>query len=434
MRIAACLLIPVLAACGFAGRESDRAPELTGVGSQPQFAHRPASSCSAAACHGGGQPGRIGSEHSTWAPDLTGATGDPHARAYRVLFNPDSVRIGKLVGGGPAHENILCLKCHAPAGVADRTARAEGVGCTACHGPAEKWLTVHYLPEWKAKSDHAKWADYGFIPTKNLTARIANCATCHVGSADGEVNHDLIAAGHPRLAFEYTRFHFSPGYRKHWVERMPQPEFEARAWVIGQAASARAAVEVLHHRAKRAEKNESPWPEFAGYSCFACHQSVGETPSGTTGSPPWEPWYAASVDVAAGKRLVKFAALRALMAQANPKHAVVEQHSAAALAELDAWLADLQSGESTLRVDTRRTVQALALAAKDDSDWDSLASRYLGCAAMLHAGPRAAATPLLPELRQHLAFPRGFNNPGEFTKRRDAIRDVFLRIERETNR
>ena len=73
-------------------------------------------SCAAASCHGGGRPGERFSEHSTWAADLTHKPSDPHdphANAYRVLFNTDSVRIAELVGGGPAHTNARCLACHA---------------------------------------------------------------------------------------------------------------------------------------------------------------------------------------------------------------------------------------------------------------------------------------------------------------------------------
>src|SRR4051794_34020983 len=55
------------------------------------FAQVSSASCAAAACHGGGRIGRRGSEHSTWAATLLPeATSDPHARAYRVLFNEES--------------------------------------------------------------------------------------------------------------------------------------------------------------------------------------------------------------------------------------------------------------------------------------------------------------------------------------------------------
>lgn len=438
MRIV-CITVAVLA-LGFAAAARTQpvraASAPYGVDLAPGQAYTPASSCSASACHGGGKIGTFGSEHSTWAPQVQPhGDFDPHSNAYRVLFNADSVRMAKLLGGGPAHENVLCLKCHAPAGVAEPAARSEGVGCSACHGPAEKWLDVHYLPEWKAKSNREKWAD-GFVPTKNLTARISNCATCHVGSANRDVNHDLIAAGHPRLAFEYARFHFSGTYRKHWTERTPQPEFEMRAWLIGQAATARAAVDVLYGRAVKAKDNKAPWPEFAGQSCFACHQTVGEKEvRGSYGTPGWEVFHTAALDVAAVSShhvlpgvkqpaLKKFEALQKLMAKPNPKPAEVEAASAAARIELDAWLADLQTAEGANPRSPGAGTQAMSFTrglcrnAVSEKDWDSLAVHYLGVAAMHHATGGSQAHPFaagpLAAIRNELRFPKSFNNPAGF--------------------
>jgi len=433
--LAVCLIAATILAGLAAGRGTQpvrAAAAPYGVDPQPGFAPMSAASCSASACHGG-QAGKFGGEHTAWAPEVNPhGEHDPHSKAYRVLFNADSVHIAKLLGGGPAHKNSLCLNCHSPAG------GAEGVGCSACHGSGEKWLDVHYLPEWKAKSNRDKWTEYGFVPTKNLTARISNCATCHVGSADREVNHDLIAAGHPRLAFEYTRFHFSGTYRKHWEERTPQPDFEVRAWLIGQAATARAAVDVLHARAVNAKANKAPWPEFAGYSCFACHQNVGDRdPKGTLGLPGWEVWHTATLDAAATRShtlftgvkqpaLVQFEALKKLMAQANPKPAQVEAASAAARAELDAWLADLQAAEDANPRSPNAGTHAadatffLTMSAGKSEDWDALAAHYLGVAAMFHATGGAKAHPLtkgpLTAIRGDLRFPKSFNNPAGFDR------------------
>src|SRR5262249_44695634 len=144
--------------------------------------------------------GSKGSEHFTWIEI------DAHARAYIVLFNERSQRIAKnLQLSKPAHESNDCLVCHAAAPPAssreERFQVSDGVSCEMCHGPAEKWLGKHYLPDWRAKSDEEK-ATFGFVPTKNLLSRARACVTCHVGKRDADVNHDLIAAGHPRLVFE----------------------------------------------------------------------------------------------------------------------------------------------------------------------------------------------------------------------------------------
>jgi cytochrome c551/c552 len=311
----------VLGGCALASLKApakpqpDRLPDLApvapagdphapyGVGKLP-FANRASTSCAAAACHGGGQVGKLGSEHSTWAPELGAkGAGDPHNKAYRVLYNEVSVRMGELLGIKEPHKEARCLACHAVDSGGDPDTRdqilAEGVGCSGCHGPAEKWVGVHYLPEWKELPNEKKWKEYGFVPTKNLVARTLTCAKCHVGDDERDMNHDLIAAGHPRLAFEAARFHYQPDYRKHWTERMPQPEFEVREWLVGQVASLRAAAELLRSRAEKAEKADGVWPEFSEYSCYACHQKVGEEAlrgvAGTNprhaGVPGWQVWY-----------------------------------------------------------------------------------------------------------------------------------------------
>src|SRR5262249_34279668 len=83
------------------------------------------------------------------------------------------------------------------------------------------------------------------------------------------VNHDLIAAGHPRLVFEYSSF--LAAIQKHWSEqeeRRRYPDLDARAWLIGQAVTAQAALELLSDRTQRI------WPEFAEYDCRACHHNL----------------------------------------------------------------------------------------------------------------------------------------------------------------
>ena len=429
MRTAVCLTVGLVVAGWAVGGPADPLPPprvdtpATPYGvSHPPFAHPPASSCAAASCHGGSQPGRPGSEHTTWAaPAVADGPHDPHAKAYRVLFNEDSVRISRLLGRPPAHQDALCLKCHAEPGVEPASA-ADGVGCGACHGPAEKWLTAHCQPGWKGLSNRTKWDEYGFVPTKNLVARTMTCTACHVGASDREVNHDLIAAGHPRLNFEAARFHTTPQYRKHWQERTPQPDFEVRAWAVGQVASLRAAADLLRARAERAERAESPWPEFAAHSCYACHQGIGGEPRGDgaavgrpLGRPGWEVWYTAAATVAldhapalypgVGRVSLKgLDDLKRLMAGPHPKPAAVKARAAAAVADLDRWLAAAQLAEDgpPARVPPdlpAEMVRALAQSAATadgrakDSDWDFLAAHYLGCGAMYHAAGGKTAHP-----------------------------------------
>jgi hypothetical protein len=408
VRTAVCLLAAGLVGGAFFGPPPP-APAAQPDAVAPPVATTGSLSCAAASCHGGGRPGERFSEHSTWAADLTRnppVPHDPHANAYRVLFNADSVRIADLIGGGPAHTNTRCLQCHAVPG-ATAGAVTEGVGCAGCHGPEEKWLTVHYLPEWKAMSNRDK-AGYGFVPTKNLVHRATACAGCHVGDATRDVDHDLIAAGHPRLSFEYARYHHSPQYRKHWADPAADRDFEVKAWAIGQVASLRAAADVLRARADR----PGPWPDFAGQSCYACHQTVGErlpkgigAPGRGLGWPAWEVWYTAAagpaLDLTPGSKAgidADLAALQKVMNHPNPKRADAKEKADALVKALDRWLAAARDAQDAGQLVVRPgAAQLMARALADDAakahDWDALAQQYLGCVAVYHAAGGKAAQP-----------------------------------------
>lgn len=414
---------------------------------RPKFEHLSSAGCAGASCHGGGTIGRKGSEHSTWAADEPRPKpADPHARAYRVLQSADSERMANALNLGPAFRAKLCLGCHAVDGAGER-AHAEGVGCGGCHGPAEKWLAAHTTPEWKAVPARERWEKYGFAPTKNLVARTLACAGCHVGDAAREVNHDLLAAGHPRLAFETARAHFTPNYLRHWTEKPPQPGFEVRAWVIGQGVQLRAATELLRARASRADT--VPWPEFGGQSCYACHHPIADK-AVSPRVPGWEVWHTAAFAVAerfapdvfgvGSPRWEHLPKLRAVMAdKRKPDPKAVTELAAKAVAELDRWLAALQAAEDAglpaVSHDLPRTIaRALAKNADTATDWDALAAHYLGVAAMYHASGGKKAVPTwtgpVRELEKLLAFPKGFNSPTDLD--REAVRTQFAALKDAT--
>src|SRR5262249_41105780 len=145
----------------------------------------------------------------------------------------------------------------------------EGVGCERCHGSAAGWLSDHFSRDWQRLTDAEK-KKKGFLPTRNLLFRARLCVECHVGTRDADVDHDLIAAGHPRLNFELGSFLGT--MPPHWdvrAEKKRTPDLEARAWAIGQIVSAEAAARLL---AARAGNKDKPWPEFAEYDCQSCHQ------------------------------------------------------------------------------------------------------------------------------------------------------------------
>jgi hypothetical protein len=254
-----------------------------------------ASGCAAANCHGGDALNGVqGSEHSIWLQK------DPHANAYAVLLNQQSKDIIKLLRGSSrykdllanreAHETKLCLDCHSVAPQESQLAHGhkfslrDGVSCEGCHGPAEKWLDEHKRYDWQFKSPEEK-ALLGFVNTDKLASRARMCAECHIGSENKEVNHDLMAAGHPRLTFEMSAYfdnlptHWNPNQdrRRNALSNQDQAPadirstFDAKLWAIGQMAVGEKTAELLE---KRATDPHKVWPEFTEYGCFACHHNL----------------------------------------------------------------------------------------------------------------------------------------------------------------
>jgi hypothetical protein len=429
------MLVPALAAfCWYfpfrapvvAGAPKDATPTAAGKDS---FQWKGVSSCTAASCHNANEErGSKGSEYSTWV------TYDPHAtRAYTVLQEPRSQRIIKnLKLAGPAEQTALCLRCHAVDLKTTHGAHledvAEGVSCESCHGPAEKWLTVHYLKEWK-DLPAAEKEKQGMKPTKDLVYRAKACVECHVGEKDRDVNHDLIAAGHPRMNFEFGAF--LANMPKHWnekAEKDQQSYFDARVWAIGQIVSARAALSLL---ADRAADPKKPWPEFAEYDCFACHHDLAEPswrqkhrdPKRAPGSLIWGSWYyslipqAFKAEGAGGDAELASVlnGIREQMKQPLPPQKNVVDKARAAVSQLDALLKEFGPEH---KLDPRILQGLLETLQKEDTarSWDEEAQGYLGQTALNLAlaypkAPDDKVKATLSALQQRLKFPKDYDSP-----------------------
>jgi hypothetical protein len=222
-------------------------------------------SCSAVACHGSIRPvsgSRIlQTEYSTWVSQ------DRHARATEVLSNAVSVRIGRILGIGRPDQAPKCLACHsleAPEPERARNFSPEGVSCEACHGPATGWLGYHVTKN----ANHAESVRRGMYDTKDLVKRTERCLTCHLGTPDKWVDHEMIAAGHPDLVFDLEAF--SSAMPRHWRESTDRDAFRpVRTFAVGQLVHLRSSLDRLARRVK------GPlWPEYAELDCFACHHSL----------------------------------------------------------------------------------------------------------------------------------------------------------------
>jgi hypothetical protein len=418
-------------------------------------------SCSKRACHGSISPVEPTSgqnpppirrdEYITWTAK------DVHARAYAVLHNERSRAIAKNLGGEPAHQNPQCLACHSTptlAAQADKFAALveDGVGCEACHGSARKWFAPHTSPtEWAMIGADVKERDYGFAMLDDVARRARVCAGCHVGSPPDEphgvpardANHEIMAAGHPRLVFELAVYQsFTP----HWNDRRDkEPTFEARAWAVGQAAAAQASLELLAYRAGDAKQ---PWPEFAEYDCYSCHHGLKE-PSWQRergfagrrpGSLPWGQWHLASLAIISDhvaplgpEHRKALDELTRLMTRTNPDRDQVKRLAAAAAHDIESWtgkLAQVTQSPQSLGVLLR------ALAARDRSatvsSWDAAVQHVLAVGAIHRAGRRDEPTArerdvetAIEKLRQQLTFSKSHESPAKFQPG-----DLFAPLER----
>lgn len=314
------LRIAVLMSLAVRGQPTSGADAGIYIGSQ---------SCATSTCHGSTNSGGPAWTHSL----STHRANDPHATAGLLLMDDDSKRIVHRLqpqsrSSATVFENVLrtrCLSCHAtvtpeqcePSSDSDsQTLQAilgNGVSCEACHGPASGWVDEHLKRSWP---DNMRRSETGFRETKSVIDRAENCVRCHVGSRteDGlvrDVNHDLIAAGHPALRFDLLIYHRN--LPRHWDADEPtERRFDASSIrlreagrAIGLAAAGRLAAERAGDHL--ADPTRVPWPELADYDCFACHQQLStlsyHLPASdvqkselhiSDGLPVWNAWYSIS--------------------------------------------------------------------------------------------------------------------------------------------
>lgn len=256
-------------------------------------------SCATSTCHGGviGQGPPWSHSLSTWAAN------DPHAGAGLLLLDEDSRKIASRLDAAAANSDeafhsVLrhrCISCHATVtpeqcektGLLDGAVLAAGVSCESCHGAAENWLDKHLEADFAGPKPFVE-REVGkeFEPmndTVTVVGRAETCVRCHVGSrtTDGltrDMNHDLIAAGHPALRFDLLIY--NENLPKHWgTQRDDEKRFNesaVRIRNVGRAINLAAAASLASQRASAhvSDHNSVPWPELADYDCFACHQSL----------------------------------------------------------------------------------------------------------------------------------------------------------------
>jgi len=403
-------------------------------------------SCAAASCHGGARQGpRWTTSYSEWVQR------DRHAHAYTVLLGMRSQRMARALNlKQPAHRSAICLNCHAlpptPGGGTTHHAKlaTDGVSCEACHGPASLWIDRHMRADWGRVTPAERHALH-FFDTGDVAVRTRACAGCHVGGPGRDVNHDLIAAGHPRLNFEMAAYHANMAH--HWDDQSDEKRHSGRVvsdgqslrelklWAVGQVETLRARVELSRWRASTAE---APWPELAETRCFACHHDLRDASwrrggARNPGQLPWATWEramssAVAVIGPADERVgLALGAVDKVTRAVAPDRKTMIAATGKLAASLEAWSASLNSVELTLD-DLESVTRQLASATLKDSprDWDQAAQLYLALSSLQVARQKAtgltserdrqidqALQEALPKMRGTLRFPVGLDSAGQ---------------------
>ena len=315
-------------------------------------------SCANSGCHGSTQPLNttriLQNEYYTWLST------DRHAQAYNILFNDRSARVARNMRlKGKAYQEPVCLDCHTtnvPTRlVAGKVDPEDGVQCEACHGPASGWRAEHTQAGWTHEQSVAR----GMTDLRNIPTRASNCLSCHLGNNSKEVDHELIASGHPILAFELDNYtETMPPHWRRGKDAQTADTHGARAFAVGQSAAFSQSLDNLARHA-RGDK----WPEFSDMSCINCHHSL-ETSGwrqdrgwpGRAGLPSWSPQH--------------WAVLRLLVGRANPSaRAQLDsdvQSIAARVARMNDTNGVAQAATDAKRIIDGVTPQIAALSWRDD--------------------------------------------------------------------
>lgn len=233
-------------------------------------AHMGVASCGGTTCHGRQEAdGKIVRQDEILRWQEPSSPTGAHSRAYAALTGARGRQIGARLGINAA-ASAECLGCHAEPG---GKRLSDGVGCEACHGGAQNWLASHYA----VGGTHAANVARGMVPLDRPAARAAVCLDCHFGSGDAGqfVSHRIMAAGHPRIAFELDLFSTLQQHHNEdadYAARKGRTN-NVRVWAVGQAMALERAL-TLYAGPRGAN---GAFPEFYFFDCHSCHRRIQDS-------------------------------------------------------------------------------------------------------------------------------------------------------------
>ncbi len=318
--------------------------------------HMGAATCASSVCHGASQRAAdariLLNEFSIWQQT------DPHSKSFATLGTEESRRIASKLKLGDPRTAEVCLDCHTDnppeSARGEKFMLSDGVGCEACHGGSEAWLASHTD---RTRTQEQQLAD-GMYPTAQPVARAKLCMSCHIGTRDRMITHQIMGAGHPRLSFELDTFTWlNPHYEIDADYESRKGRFNgARDWAVGQGIAATNLLDIL-------VDEHAGWtgifPELVLFDCHACHRLMSGKQWGPRPGTGLGPGIVRLND----SNLVMF---RHVLSVVNP--AAADQMAASTRALHQATLVDRQ----------RTFAAARALKGKIESQLDSVAAYDFG--------------------------------------------------------
>lgn len=311
----------VLAAClAAAGARAQPLP------SEAEYEHLGPASCATSVCHGKATRDENSNvwlnEYRIWSRD------DYHSDAYSVLRSEESKAMADKLGLSSARTADVCLDCHADNIPAEKRGEkfqiSDGVGCEACHGGAEKWIEAHAEDD----ATHENNLALGMYPTEKPEARARLCLSCHVGTEDKFADHDIMAAGHPRMSFELETFTVNQPAHYHvdedYLERKGNIQ-SVNMWVNGMVYKAKRQLDLI--RSDRFS-GHGLFPELAFFDCHACHHPMDEQRMRATSVTGALPPGMVRLDDSSFQMLMAIASAVRPEAEAALRDAVTELHRA----------------------------------------------------------------------------------------------------------
>lgn len=395
-----------------------------------RIVHEGAASCAGSTCHGRQEatgPRVRQNEVLIWSDPASVA--GAHSRAWTVLAGARGQAIGKRLGIANVQASAECINCHgdpAPARGA-KWQQSDGVGCEACHGGATRWLASHA----GVKATHAENVARGMLALENPAVRAGVCLDCHFGSAKpGQFAfHRIMAAGHPRIAFELDLF---TALQRHHDE---DADYAARKtvaggvqiWAVGQALAVERALSLLPARSAG-----FGGPDYYFFDCRSCHRSFSDEPAaplvartnGWRPIPPGQPVWndeqmimlAAAARVAAPDLASRFEAQSRAFHAAMGGDRAGALRAAAALQASAAALATRFADTRFSRTQTFAVIEAVLTGnAAAYTDYQGGAQAVMAADTLLNAlvtagqVDRAAALSLRPDLDRAYALARDAN-------------------------